>query len=103
MKIVVYRIAGKQGWLNLPDWVCEECDLTVTAVREACRAAGIPEDTVDVRPWLVRLGEAWRSGARHPPAVLVNGRLFSQENVPDVSELAAHLSAVKTAEAGSGT
>ena len=90
MEIVVYRITGAQGWLTVPDWVCRECDLTVTTVQEAVRRAGI-EVTVTVKPWLTHLSEAWGLGARHPPVVLVDGRVFSQEVVPDVEQLAAYL------------
>jgi len=100
VEIVVYRITGRQGWLDVPGWICAECDLTVAAVREACRRAGVPQEAVDVRPWLTHLGEAWRAGALHPPAVLVDGHLFSQGRVPDAAELALCLTAGKAGGEG---
>ncbi|MGC8488611.1 MAG: hypothetical protein ACP5QO_10395 [Clostridia bacterium] len=100
--IVIYRITGRQGLITVPDWICPECDLTVAAVEQACGAAGIPGAAITVRPWLIRLSEAWRQGARHPPAVLVNGRLYSQEVVPDVGELTAYLRRLAAEAASSG-
>lgn len=90
-EIVIYRITDRQGLVTVPDWVCRQCSLTVAAVEQACRRADIPPEAIDVRPWLVYLSEAWRQGARHPPVVLINGRLYSQEVVPDVGELTTHL------------
>lgn len=88
MHIIVYRITGQQGIFRVPDWVCRECDLTVGAVSQAIQEAGLSDETIlDVRPWLTHLGEAWRAGAHHPPAVLIDGALYSQEVVPDVKEL----------------
>lgn len=100
VNIVVYRITGAQGWFRVPHWVCPECDLTVAAVRQACREVGILPDAVIVRPWLVFLTEAWRAGAHHPPAVLINGRLYSQERVPEVAQLVHMLRQVKDGERG---
>ncbi|MDA8200095.1 MAG: hypothetical protein M0Z54_11845 [Thermaerobacter sp.] len=91
LSIVIYRITGRQGLVSVPDWVCRECDLTVAAVAEACRQAHVPREAVVVKPWLTHVGEAWRLGARHPPAVLVGGHLYSQAVVPDVGALAAYL------------
>lgn len=98
LKIVVYRITGRQGPLTIPDWVCRECDLTVASVLKACRAAGITENNVTIRPWLTHIGEAWRGGARQAPAVLINGELFSQKVVPDADKLATHLQRLRAAE-----
>ena len=89
--IVIYRVTGRQGLVSVPDWVCRECDLTVAAVTEACRQADGPPEAVVVKPWLTHVGEAWHLGARHPPAVLVRGQLYSQAVVPDVGPLAAYL------------
>lgn len=100
LKIVIYRLTGRQGPFTIPDWVCHECDLTVTSVLKACRAAAIPEDTVTIRPWLTHIGEAWRAGARQAPAVLVNGELYSQKIVPDADKLATHLQRLLAAETG---
>lgn len=98
LKIVVYRITGRQGPFTIPDWVCRECDLTVASVLKACRAARIPENNVTIRPWLMHIGEARRAGARQAPAVLINGELFSQKVVPDADKLAIHLRWLRTAE-----
>lgn len=91
MEVTVYRITGKQGKVNVPDWVCRECDLTVAAVRRACEDAGVSQERITVRPWLARLREALGKGAYHPPVVLINGLVFSQGIVPDVAALTAHL------------
>ena len=102
LQVVIYRITGRQGLLTVPDWVCRECDLTVAAVQMACRQAGLPGETVTVRPWLARIGEAWRHGARHPPVVLVNGLVYSQEVVPDVDRLTDYLRKLAAGESVSG-
>lgn len=102
MNIVIYRITGAQGWFTVPNWVCPECDLTVSAVRAACKEVGIPEDAVVVRPWLAFLSQAWRAGAHHPPAVLINGRLYCQERVPEVAPLVERLRQLQATEITGG-
>lgn len=102
VKVVVYRVTGRQGILRVPEWVCRECDLTVAAVGQACARVGMPLETITVRPWLAHLGEAWRAGARHPPAVLVMGRVYSQGVVPDVDALTEHLRRTLDASAQRG-
>ncbi len=89
--VLIYRITGRQGAIRVPRWVCPECDLTVAAVRMALTQAGLDGATVEVRPWLTHLGQALRDGARHPPAVLVDGLLVCQGRVPDVDMLVRHL------------
>lgn len=91
MQIVVYRITGQQGMVRIPQFVCRECDLTVAAVQAACSQAGVPESVLTVKPWIPHLRQAWSEGAHHPPAVLVNGKLYSQEVVPEVNALAENL------------
>lgn len=97
MEILIYRITGRQGLFIVPDWVCRECDLTIAAVLRACRAVGIPDDVVTTRPWLTHMSEAWRAGAHHAPAVIVNGKLYSQKVVPDADKLATHLQSLLVA------
>lgn len=91
VEITIYRITGRQGWFTVPNWVCRECDLTVSAVLQACARLDIPHDTVTVLPWLPHLRQAWRTGAHHPPVVLIDGQVYSEEVVPEVGALTQHL------------
>lgn len=90
LHIVVYRITGRQGPVTIPDWVCPECDLTVTTVQRAVRDAGV-EASITVKPWLAHLREAVKLGAYHPPVVVIDGSVYSQEVVPDLDTLTAQL------------
>ncbi len=89
--ITVYRITGKQLFFRVAASVCEECDLTVSAVDRAVQefAENGIRIRVDVKPWLNNLVRAIWKGAYHPPAVLVNGKLVSQGFVPTVEGLKA--------------
>ncbi len=87
--ITVYRITGRQLFFRVAASVCEECDLTVSAVNRAVHEFGADgiRIRVDVRPWVNNLFRALSRGAYHPPAVLVDGKLVSQGFVPTVEGL----------------
>ena len=85
--ITVYRITGKQLFFTVRESFCEECDLTVHAVKQALREIRRPEVQVEIRPYLNYLPIALLRGVYHPPAVLIGKKVYSQGVVPDVSEL----------------
>ncbi len=87
--ITVYRITGRQLFFSVAGSICEECDLTVSAVNRAVHELGADgiRIKVDVRPWLNNLIRALSKGAYHPPVVLVDGKVVSQGLVPTVEGL----------------
>jgi hypothetical protein len=88
LEIAIYPIAGKQLWFHVPDSFCRECDLTIRTVEKVVGDLDDPSQVrVRVRPWLRHLPEAIRRGGWHPPAVSINGKLFSQGVVPDADAL----------------
>ena len=94
--VVVYYITGRQlGPLSVPASWCEECDLTVRAVRSALQEidpAG--RLTVATRPWLRHAFSALSKGGWHPPVVLLGGEVFSQGVVPERAALRLKLMAL---------
>ncbi len=89
--ITVYRITGRQLFFRVAGSICEECDLTVSAVNRAVHEFGADgiRIRVDVKAWLNNLVRALSRRAYHPPAVLVDGKLVSQGFVPTVEDLNA--------------
>lgn len=84
VEVKVYRITGRQFFFNVGRSVCEECDLTVDAVKKAI--AGVEEIPVRFKAeaWLNKLPIALAERAYHPPITLVNGKIIAQGAVPDV-------------------
>ncbi|MBI2888102.1 MAG: hypothetical protein HYY02_12985 [Chloroflexi bacterium] len=82
IRVVVYRVTGKQLFFTVPDRVCEECDLTVAIARRAVDKAGPGIAELTVKPWLNAFFEALLKGGWHPPVVTVEGRIVSQGVVP---------------------
>ena len=77
-KLTVYRWAGKWGpfKVRIP---CGECTLTgdiIEDVLEKELANAVVE--LETRDWLSHVLEATLKGARHAPAVLLNGKVISQ-------------------------
>jgi hypothetical protein len=88
VKITVYRWAGKK-WLLRIKGECIECDLTVSQVRTlVAQNPGWPVEW-ELKPWLSHLWESLRRGGRHPPVVLVDGKLVRQGTIPTLAELQA--------------
>lgn len=77
-RLTLYRWAGKWGpfKVRIP---CGECTLTTDIVKDvlANELAGVPVE-LEVKDWLSHLIEATMKGARHAPALLLNGRVISQ-------------------------
>ncbi|MDG6961403.1 MAG: thioredoxin family protein [Nitrososphaerota archaeon] len=87
VEVKIYRITGRQLLFNVGRSVCEECNLTVAAVREAIARANGIQVRFKVEPWLNRLPFALSKGAYHPPITIVDDRIISQGVVPDVEEV----------------
>jgi hypothetical protein len=85
--ITVYKITGRQLFFNIRQSFCEECDLTVHAVKQALADIGRPDISVKVLPYLNYLPAALLRGVYHPPAVLIGKKVLSQGIVPGLPEL----------------
>lgn len=98
-QVVVYRVTGKQLFFTVPDRICEECDLTVAAVRRVMEAQGGEEAglRLTIKAWLEALPEALWRGGWHPPVVTINGKVVSQGVVPDRGLLEEAIQAARQA------
>jgi hypothetical protein len=86
--VTIYPIAGRQLFLRVPESFCQECDLTIRAVKQVVEEFGNPPGIqVRIRPWLNYLPQVLLRGGWHPPVVTINGRRFSQGVVPEVKAL----------------
>jgi len=98
--VVVYYITGRQlGPLSVPPSWCEECDLTVRAVKSALRELD-PDGilSVAVRPWLRHALAVLSKGAWHAPIVIIDGGIFSQGVVPEEQALRAKIALILTSK-----
>ena len=81
--IVIYRITGPQGLVDIPHRYCEECDLTVRLVQSLLEELGDPNICLDVKPWMLYFWKPIWRGGWHAPILTLNGRVFSQGIVPE--------------------
>ena len=94
LEIVIYRISGKQFFFKVPTQWCEECDLTIAAVRSVLSELGVatdPQVRLTIKPWLEYMDEALAKGGWHAPVLILNGRIFSQGVVPNKAALKARI------------
>lgn len=85
--VTIYRITGRQLFLNVGRNVCEECDLAVEAVTKAISELGGVGVRLTVKAWLNNLPMALARGAYHPPVTLVDGKVIGQGIVPAVNDV----------------
>lgn len=85
--IVIYRITGKQGPIDIPHRYCEECDLTVQLTRSVLDELGDSSVRLDVKPWMLWFWKPIWRGGWHAPILTINGRVFTQGIVPDRNRL----------------
>ncbi|MDE1765575.1 MAG: hypothetical protein KGI27_04765 [Thaumarchaeota archaeon] len=85
--ILIYKITGKQLFFNVPESVCEECDLTVNIAKKVLSEMGNKKITLEVKPWMNKALSSLFKGGWHPPVLLINGKVFSQGIVPDEQKL----------------
>lgn len=85
--IVIYRITGKQGPIDIPHRYCEECDLTVQLTRSVLDELADPNVRLDVKPWMLWFWKPIWRGGWHAPILTINGRVFTQGIVPDRNRL----------------
>lgn len=85
--IVVYRITGPQGPIDIPHRYCEECDLTVRLVQSVLEETGDRDIRLDVKPWMLYCWKPILRGGWHAPILTINGRVFSQGIVPNRESL----------------
>ena len=70
LEITIYRISGKQFFFKVPAQWCEECDLTIAAVRNILKELGVATDQqvrLTIKPWLEYMDEALAKGAGMRP------------------------------------
>jgi hypothetical protein len=89
IKIVIYRITGQQGPIDVPHRYCEECDLTVQLTKGVLDELGDARVQLDVKPWMLYFWKPIWRGGWHAPIVTINGQIFSQGIVPDRTALKA--------------
>lgn len=81
--IVVYRVTGPQGPIDIPHRYCEECDLTVRLTQSVIDDLGDPHVRLDVKPWMLYFWKPILRGGWHAPILTIDGRVFSQGIVPE--------------------
>ncbi len=91
--VTIFYITGRQlGPLSVPQKWCEECDLTVRAVRNALDELDPRgEIAFEAKAWLRHAFSALRHGGWHPPVLLIDGKVFSQGVVPAADALRSRL------------
>ena len=87
VNVVVYKMTGRQLFFNVPEKMCEECDLSVEQVKSVANKLNGNTVDIKVKPWLNHMFQVLLKGGWHPPVVTVNGKIFSQGIVPDAKEL----------------
>lgn len=95
IEIVIYPITGRQGPITVPHRFCEECDLTIHAVRALLEELGDPDIHVTIRPWMLHWWRPLWRGGWHAPIVTVNGRVVSQGVVPSRATLLSAILAAR--------
>ncbi|MEO6761182.1 MAG: hypothetical protein ABI220_02260 [Candidatus Saccharimonadales bacterium] len=92
IRIIIYRMTGKQLFFRVPESVCLECDMSVGLVRSAVKELNIENDVeIIVKPWFNNIISCLFWHSWHPPIVTINGQRFSQGVVPNRAELIANL------------
>lgn len=76
-------MTGKQLFVNVPESVCEECDLSVEAAKKVISKFDKNKIKLEVKPYFNNIFKMLLKGGWHPPLVIVNGKIFSQGIVPD--------------------
>jgi len=87
IEIIIYKMTGKQLFFDVPEKVCEECDLSVAQVKSVAKKINNNKINVEVKQWFNHLPKVLLKGGWHPPVVMVNGKVFSQGIVPDAEKL----------------
>jgi len=102
VNIIIYKVTGKQLFFNLPERVCEECDLSVATVKNIAKKMNGNKIDVEVKPWFNYLPKVLLKGGWHPPVVMVNGKIFSQGIVPNATKLESKIKQELNAEEKKG-
>jgi glutaredoxin len=87
VKLTLYRYAGKFLFIRIKNR-CKECDITYTILQRLMNEAfyGKPV-SLQIVPWLDNFWKVIWKGGWHAPILTVNGKVFSQGQVPDISKL----------------
>ena len=87
VEIVVYRITGRQGIIDIPHRYCEECDLTIAVARQALQQLDNRAVRLTVKPWMLSFWRPIWRGGWHAPILTINGKVHSQGVVPELDDL----------------
>lgn len=82
IEIVVYRITGRQGIIDIPHRYCEECDLTIAVARQVLQQLDDRAVRLTVKPWMLYFWRPIWRGGWHAPILTINGKVYSQGVVP---------------------
>jgi len=85
--IIIYKMTGRQLFFNVPEKICEECDLSIAMVKNVAKRMKGININIEVKQWFNNLLPVLLKGGWHPPVVMVNGKIFSQGIVPDAEKL----------------
>ncbi len=85
--ITIHKVTGNQLFFKVPSRVCEECDILVNVTKRVVDEINDSRITVEIKPWLNRLGSSIAKKGWHPPVLLINDRVFSQGTVPNARDL----------------
>jgi hypothetical protein len=96
LDLVVYRITGCQGIIDIPSRYCEECDLTVALAGRVVAELADPTVRLLVRPWFLHFWRPIWRGGWHAPIVTLNGRVVTQGVVPEREQLLRAIQAARS-------
>lgn len=77
VRITVYVVSGRHGFVTVPEEFCRECHLFVRAADAAAERVDVPTE-VSVVSWWTRFPWALRYGGYHPPVMVVGKRRIAQ-------------------------
>lgn len=86
-KIDVYLWKGKKWFFEIKS-ECDECNLVMGLLRDMEKKELKNKVEINTYPWLDNFFTLLFKGGWHAPIVLVNGKVFSQEIVPNRKKLA---------------
>lgn len=93
VKITLFRFAGK-WWPFRVRQSCPECDLTYVVLQRLMAQTFMAKPVdLEIVPWLDNWWRPILRGGWRAPIVTVNGRVFSQGQVPDIRKLVQTIAA----------
>lgn len=95
VKIELYVVTGRHGFLKVPESYCKECNLFYKAAKDAAEETDIDVD-IRLKSYWTRFLRPLLKGGTHPPVMLLNGELVAQGyDVPDKEFLLEKIKSLK--------